>query len=541
MELATAEVQTLQEEMGLARDPAPIPTPPSPPDAPVVEPTIRADELSFSDDMVATVDDVSVGERTSDETLYDSDDEEAVALKVDVATLIDPSGEVKHADDPGDTSADTRSGGDVANENSAESLKFEDQQTATMAASGNEPAPDAKALLDAKANLVSGSASSSNGNAGSSILRRAAQMMFGSDDDHQHQEMDASAELHASDTEAPPTTKQAVTSEPSHASVVDDASSSDEDARYPLDANSSSSPPGGAEAIGFNGTRGETGGGVLRTLFKALGGEEQQEQQQPPQIDHAEPMASSSHPVSGHQLLDHPEVDIPTDSPSASLEDADDALVVADEPADGKGHVTTPIKEELKPLGQLQPESSLASAVPPDAAPDATALDETQQIEDAQLNNGTSATNGNHQSDPAVERRVPGASGASGGASGQDNIFKVLVQKIKGLELNQSLFDQYINELNQRYEATFDALEGSVESCRDETTSLTSRLAAIEKELDTASLALNDLQASAHSLRQGVKITLVVAAGLGIGCAGMRIRRTRLEHLVATPLGAPPG
>ena len=61
---------------------------------------------------------------------------------------------------------------------------------------------------------------------------------------------------------------------------------------------------------------------------------------------------------------------------------------------------------------------------------------------------------------------------------GSDNVFSLMAKKIKGLELNQSMFDRYIEALNSRYADRFEDLTGDVSDLDDRVANSTAVAAA---------------------------------------------------------------
>ena len=88
---------------------------------------------------------------------------------------------------------------------------------------------------------------------------------------------------------------------------------------------------------------------------------------------------------------------------------------------------------------------------------------------------------------PAAPQAPPPGSGAPQPPGGQDNIFKTLVHKLKALELNVSVMDAYMMEINSRYvdnlrqlDADVSALQQAAVNANVAVSALAARLTAVE-------------------------------------------------------------
>jgi hypothetical protein len=86
-----------------------------------------------------------------------------------------------------------------------------------------------------------------------------------------------------------------------------------------------------------------------------------------------------------------------------------------------------------------------------------------------------------------------------GGRSSGDSVMKILMQKVKSLELNQSLFDGYLEDLNLKYKDMFNDLDQDLtslaSSLKEESAiraSLASSLHAMVAQPTLLSLSLSD-------------------------------------------------
>ena len=105
--------------------------------------------------------------------------------------------------------------------------------------------------------------------------------------------------------------------------------------------------------------------------------------------------------------------------------------------------------------------------------------------------------------------------------SGGDNVFKTLAQKLKALEVNQSLFDRYMSDVSQQTVATLRALEADV--------------AALEAAAQNASAALGALGARlalAEARAAGAAEAAAVDAEAATAAAAAAMR-ARLEAMAA--------
>eukprot|EP00898_Chlorokybus_atmophyticus_P000252 jgi/Chlat1/1227/Chrsp115S00069 len=147
----------------------------------------------------------------------------------------------------------------------------------------------------------------------------------------------------------------------------------------------------------------------------------------------------------------------------------------------------------------------------------------------------------------------------SAGPVTADNIFRTLIYKIKSLELNQSLFDRYLEDMNKRYLDTFEefdvelrTLEGSCQEAKDGVAFLSAKLAALEQKQQQNILSVQTqlkaavqeqaivLSAAMDALRLSMlRMLLLAAAGaatlvicvLALTCSQSRVVCYEPKHL----------
>ena len=82
------------------------------------------------------------------------------------------------------------------------------------------------------------------------------------------------------------------------------------------------------------------------------------------------------------------------------------------------------------------------------------------------------------------------ATGASGG--GDANVFRMLAQKIKDLELNQSLLSRYVESLNTRYGETLEQFGKEIDEIEDGVSNSTEQLDEASRKARESSKACDD-------------------------------------------------
>jgi len=138
---------------------------------------------------------------------------------------------------------------------------------------------------------------------------------------------------------------------------------------------------------------------------------------------------------------------------------------------------------------------------------------------------------------PARVQAQP-ASGPSPPPGGDDNIFRTLVHKLKGLELNVSLIDRYMTDTNARYVDTFRELEADVaalerdrENASAVFAALGGRLAALEQRAQAeAQLAR---EAAQRAVQEALAPLMEQLGGLQAAARSARARELAGAALVA--------
>lgn len=123
---------------------------------------------------------------------------------------------------------------------------------------------------------------------------------------------------------------------------------------------------------------------------------------------------------------------------------------------------------------------------------------------------------------PVATPLPPSVSQSSSSSSGGDNVFKTLAQKLKALEVNQSLFDRYMSDVSTQTVATLRALEADVAlleaAARNASAALAAlhaRLALAEQRAETAQeTAMQYAEAAAEAAASALRARLgEMAAG----------------------------
>ena len=94
---------------------------------------------------------------------------------------------------------------------------------------------------------------------------------------------------------------------------------------------------------------------------------------------------------------------------------------------------------------------------------------------------------------PAVSEQRP---------SSPENVFSLMAKKIKSLELNQSMFDRYIESLSASYGGRFEDIAQEVNDLEELVANQTSALVELDKALDKATSCLLYTSPSPRDKRQ---------------------------------------
>lgn len=168
------------------------------------------------------------------------------------------------------------------------------------------------------------------------------------------------------------------------------------------------------------------------------------------------------------------EREAPVNASAGPAADANATVAAPPSPAPGAAAAAAGVASAEANRTDVPPEPA-AGLNRTNATGTAPALNRTDTASSAASANRTGAT-------PANVAKPGGA--PSAGSSSGEHIFKTLVSKVKALELNQSLVDGYIEDLNRKYIETFNDIDAELGTLTEQSREVEASVAAVQARVD---------------------------------------------------------